>query len=59
MQGPRSWLGRYYKYRLHVYSHWSRKVEILESTDPYARSLAADGARTQASLHVEPLFPYI
>ena len=48
-QGPGSWRGRYYKYRLRVYNPWSRQVETLESTDPYARSLAADGARTQAS----------
>ncbi|BDA50310.1 Pullulanase [Coccomyxa sp. Obi] len=46
-KGPATWVGRYYKYRVKVYSPWSRKVEALEATDPYSRSLAADGARTQ------------
>ncbi|KAK9903518.1 hypothetical protein WJX75_007894 [Coccomyxa subellipsoidea] len=45
--GPAEWVGKYYKYRVKVYSPWSRKVEVLEATDPYSRSLAADGARTQ------------
>ena len=47
MQGPASWSSKYYKYRLEVYSPWSQRMEILEATDPYSRSLAADGARTQ------------
>ena len=48
VQGPSDWLGKYYKYRLRVFSPWSRTVETLETTDPYSRSVAADGARTQA-----------
>ena len=48
-QGPGSWEGRYYVYRVRVFSHWSRQVEDFEVTDPYSLSLAADGARTQAS----------
>ena len=47
MQGPASWTGKYYKYRLEVYSPWSQRMKMLEATDPYSRSLAADGARTQ------------
>ena len=47
LQGPASWLGKYYKYRVKVYSPWSQRIETLEATDPYSRSLAADGARTQ------------
>lgn len=50
VQGPSSWLGKYYKYCVRVYSPWSRKIETLEATDPYSRSLAADGARSQVSL---------
>lgn len=41
------WLrGKYYKYRLRVYCPSTRKVETVESTDPYSRSLAANGERT-------------
>ncbi|EIE23312.1 alpha-1,6-glucosidase, partial [Coccomyxa subellipsoidea C-169] len=47
VSGPSAWVGKYYKYRLKVYSPWSREIELLEATDPYSRSLAADGARTQ------------
>ena len=50
MQGPASWSGKYYKYRLEVYSPWSQRMEVLEATDPYSRSLAADGARTQVGM---------
>ena len=50
MQGPASWNGKYYKYRLEVYSPWSQRMEVLEATDPYSRSLAADGARTQVGV---------
>ena len=50
MQGPASWSGKYYKYRLEVYSPWSQRMEVLEATDPYSRSLAADGARTQVGV---------
>ena len=47
MQGPAEWEGRYYVYRVRVFSHWSGAVEDFEVTDPYSLSLAADGARTQ------------
>ena len=39
-------LGKYYKYRVRVYCPWTRRVETVESTDPYSRSLAANGERT-------------
>lgn len=32
-----------------MYNCWAQRMETLEATDPYSRSLAADGARTQAS----------
>lgn len=56
LQGPAEWVGKYYKYRAKVYSPWSRKVEVLEATDPYSRSLAADGARTQVRGHKTNIF---
>ncbi|KAK9823625.1 hypothetical protein WJX72_004323 [[Myrmecia] bisecta] len=46
-QGSPDWLYKYYKYRLTVYSPWNQQVVTLEVTDPYSRSLAADGERTQ------------
>ncbi len=47
-QGPRAWEWRYYKFRVRVFSPASAKIEEFEATDPYSRSLAADGARSQA-----------
>ena len=49
VQGEKAWLGRYYTYRLRVYSPYSCGVETFQTTDPYSGSLAADGARTQAN----------
>ena len=51
-QGPATWCGKYYKYRVSVYNPWSQRMEVLEATDPYSRSLAADGARTQVGLRL-------
>ena len=47
-QGPRAWEWRYYKFRVRVFSPTSARLETFEATDPYSRSLAADGARSQA-----------
>ncbi|KAG2423818.1 hypothetical protein HXX76_014978 [Chlamydomonas incerta] len=44
---PAGWLWSYYTYRVTVYCPWTARVETVESTDPYSRGLAADGARTQ------------
>ena len=49
VQGPSAWEGRYYVYKVKVFSHWSGAIEDFEVTDPYSLSLAADGARTQVS----------
>ena len=56
LQGPASWVGKYYKYRVKVYSPWSQRIETLEPTDPNSRSLAADGARTQVCPGEAPCF---
>ncbi len=42
-----NWLWRYYQYRVTVYCPWTRRVEMVEVTDPYSLALAADGERTQ------------
>ena len=47
-QGPRAWEWRYYKFRARAFSPSSVRLETCEATDPYSRSLAADGARSQA-----------
>jgi hypothetical protein len=44
---PEGSLWSYYKYRVAVYCPWTQRVEVSEATDPYSRSLAADGERTQ------------
>ena len=49
-QGSRAWEWRFYKFRLRVFSPSSARLETFEATDPYSRSLAADGARSQARL---------
>ncbi|KAK9832555.1 hypothetical protein WJX81_008597 [Elliptochloris bilobata] len=46
-EGPRAWEWRYYKFRVRVFSPTSALIETFEATDPYSRSLAADGARSQ------------
>jgi len=48
LQGPSAWEWRYYKFLVRVFSPSTAKMETFEATDPYSRSLAADGARSQA-----------
>mmetsp|Transcript_1676 Transcript_1676/g.4831 ORF Transcript_1676/g.4831 Transcript_1676/m.4831 type:complete len:1182 (+) Transcript_1676:338-3883(+) len=52
--GPASWEWKYYRYRVTAYCPDTQQVEALEATDPYSRSLAADGQRTQI---VDPFHP--
>lgn len=47
MQGPGSWRGKYYQYRLTVFCPDSQQVETLTTTDPYSLCLPADGTHTQ------------
>jgi len=47
LTGPASWEWKYYTLRVTVYSPWTQQVEVTETTDPYSRSLAADGLRSQ------------
>ena len=49
LQGPASWLGKFYQYRITVFCPDRQRVETLTTTDPYSLSLAADGTHTQAS----------
>ena len=48
VQGPISWHGKYYQYRITVFCPDSQQVQTLITTDPYSLSLAADGTHTQA-----------
>jgi hypothetical protein len=43
--------------RLSVYSPCTQQVEVTVTTDPYSRSLSADGLRTQACSH-PPVLPF-
>jgi pullulanase len=57
-QGPQEWCWKYYTFRVRVYCPWTRRIEVVEATDPYSRSLAADGVRSQvAQLHAAELKP--
>ena len=47
LQGPSSWRGKYYQYRITVFCPDSQQVETLITTDPYSLCLAADGTHTQ------------
>ena len=53
-QVDRAWLWKYYTYRIQVYDVWTLKVQTFHTTDPYSRSLAADGARTQVCFRSAP-----
>ncbi|KAL6752790.1 glycoside hydrolase superfamily [Haematococcus lacustris] len=44
---PPSALFTFYKFRVRVYCPQSVRMEVSEATDPYSRSLAADGERSQ------------
>uniref|UniRef100_A0A061RDX2 Alpha--glucosidase n=1 Tax=Tetraselmis sp. GSL018 TaxID=582737 RepID=A0A061RDX2_9CHLO len=46
-EGPREWEWSFYNFRVTVYCPWTQQVEVSVTTDPYSRSLAADGARSQ------------
>lgn len=48
LQGPVSWHGKYYQYRIVVFCPDSQQVQTLVTTDPYSLSLAADGTHSQA-----------
>ena len=48
LQGPVSWRGKYYQYRIVVFCPDSQQVQTLITTDPYSLSLAADGTHSQA-----------
>ena len=48
LQGPVSWRGKYYQYRIVVFCPDSHQVQTLITTDPYSLSLAADGTHSQA-----------
>ncbi|KAK3261832.1 hypothetical protein CYMTET_29279, partial [Cymbomonas tetramitiformis] len=57
-KGPVAWAGSYYQYQVEVYCPWTLRVERSISTDPYSRSLSANGGRTQiASLDEAALKP--
>ena len=60
VQGPTSWRGQYYQYRITVFCPDSQQVQNLITTDPYSLSLAADGTHTQAcsAMHADWLFVY-
>lgn len=49
LQVSKEWLWKYYTYCIHVYDVWTQKMQTFSTTDPYSRSLAADGARSQVS----------
>ncbi|KQJ81407.1 pullulanase 1, chloroplastic [Brachypodium distachyon] len=44
--GPRDWENRYYLYEVNVYHPSKAQVEKCLASDPYARGLSANGART-------------
>eukprot|EP00898_Chlorokybus_atmophyticus_P001882 jgi/Chlat1/2695/Chrsp180S02860 len=44
--GPTTWHNRYFKYEVKVFCPWTNKVETSYATDPYSRSLSANGERT-------------
>lgn len=45
--GVPAWKRQYYQYEVRVYTPTTRRIETLRVTDPYARSLARNGARSQ------------
>jgi len=58
VEGPASWQGSYYQYEVIVYSPATNRVERSVATDPYARSLSANGERTHiADLAAADLAP--
>lgn len=54
LQGPSSWAGKYYQYRITVFCPDSQQVETVITTDPYSLSLAADGTHTQVGRPPSP-----
>lgn len=48
LQGPVSWHGKYYQYRIVVFCPDTQQVQTLITTDPYSLSLAADGTHSEA-----------
>lgn len=45
--GVPAWKGMYYQYEVTVYTPSTQRVETVLATDPYSRSLARNGARSQ------------
>ncbi|GAQ85291.1 pullulanase [Klebsormidium nitens] len=46
--GPRKdWEGLYFHYEVTVFCPWTNRIETSLSTDPYSRSLSANGERSQ------------
>lgn len=45
--GPATWRERYYLYEITVFAPSTGAIETVRVTDPYSRSLARDGARSQ------------
>eukprot|EP00850_Spirogloea_muscicola_P008399 SM000044S16046 [mRNA] locus=s44:698015:706548:+ [translate_table: standard] len=46
IEGPRTWLGKYYLYEVTVFHNMTNKIEICRSTDPYSRGLTANGGKS-------------
>jgi pullulanase-type alpha-1,6-glucosidase len=47
VDGDRSWIGQYYRYRVTVWQPAVRRVVTASVTDPYSVSLAADSTHSQ------------
>ncbi|MEO5988331.1 MAG: pullulanase-type alpha-1,6-glucosidase, partial [Candidatus Eisenbacteria bacterium] len=45
--GRSAWKGMYYQYEVTVYTPTTRRIETVRATDPYSRSLARNGTRSQ------------
>ena len=61
-EGGADWEGRYYQYELEVFHPWADgeggNVCVCHATDPYSRSLGADGERTHiCDVHAPELKP--
>lgn len=52
IQIGKEWLWKYYTYNIKVYDVWTQKVQTFNTTDPYSKSLAADGTRTQVGQNI-------
>ncbi|MFY1671979.1 pullulanase-type alpha-1,6-glucosidase [Plantactinospora sp. WMMB334] len=47
VRGDRSWLGRYYRYRVQVWQPAAQRVVTASVTDPYALALTADSTHSR------------